>query len=137
LAASVLARRELAGPYLLTPQRRDAVLGEIRELALPSIEIRPSATGRTDWLAGAGRALGFPDSFGANFDALFDSLCDRELLPQPTLVLRLGNTAGLDEAGCDTLIAVLQAAADEWRDQGRSLWALFDGPGLDLDALPR
>lgn len=137
MAASVLARRELAGPYRLTPQRHDALLAEIGELALPCIEIRPSATGRSDWLAEAGRALGFPDSFGANFDALFDCLCDRELLPQPTLVLLLGNTAGLDEASCDTLIAVLQAAADEWRDQDRALWALFDGPGPDLDALPR
>lgn len=138
MAASVLARRELAGPYLLTSRRRDAVLDEIRELSLPCLSVTPSARARDAWLAEAGQQLGFSDSFGGNFDALFDSLCDRDLLPQQTLVLLLGNADALDEASCDTLIAVLQAAADEWRDQGRALWSLFEGAdGPDLDPLPR
>ena len=34
------------------------------------------------------------------------------------------------------LQAVLQAAGDEWREQGRPLWALFAVPGLALDSLP-
>jgi RNAse (barnase) inhibitor barstar len=77
-----------------------------------------------------------PDYFGGNFDALYDCLCDPDCLPDESCVLFIGNTQALGEEGCDILIAVLQAVADDWRDQGRSFWALFDAPGLDLTPLP-
>lgn len=137
MADSVLERRELAGPYLLPAARRAVLLGAVSALGLPHVDLAPAVAGRDEWLAAAGQALGFPATFGANFDALYDSLCDRDLLPQPVLLLFIGHTAGLGEDGVDTLIAVLQAAADDWREQGRALWALFEAPGLDLDPLPR
>lgn len=137
MAASVLACRDLAGPYRLPRPRQPQVAEEIAALALTQITLEPEqATDAGEWLRAAGRQLGLPEHFGGNFDALYDCLCDRQLLPQQGLVLLIGNTAALGEAGLDTLIAVLQAVADDWRDQQRSFWALFTAPGIDLDPLP-
>ncbi|MCK6411390.1 MAG: barstar family protein [Azonexus sp.] len=138
MADPILERTELAGPYWLPPARRTALLDTLGSPPLVEVrEIAPEhAETGADWLAELGRKLAFPTSFGANFDALFDALCDRELLPQETLVLCLGRLDPLGEEGLDTLIAVLQAAADEWREENRRLWALFDVAQLDLDPLP-
>ena len=137
MASPFFTRPELAGPYRLPPARRAALAEELAALADTRVQIAPAgASGATTWLAALGQALHFPPHFGANFDALFDALCDSELLPQTTLVLELNDLGALAEEEVDTLIAVLQAAADEWREQGRCLWALFDTPGLDLDPLP-
>lgn len=137
MATPLLGRTELAGPYRLPAQRLAGIQEEIAAGSITAIEIRPdNAANAQAWLAEAGRMLQFPAHFGANFDALYDCLCDSECLPQKQLVLLIGDTRALGEEGSDTLIAVLQAAADDWRDQGRALWALFLAPGLDLDALP-
>lgn len=137
MASPIFARTDLAGPYRLTPARRSALATELQTAELAAVPVAPTAAATPQaWLAACGQALGLPTTFGANFDALFDALCDRELLPQNTLILQLGGLDALDEEDVDTLIAVLQAAADEWREQDRGLWALFDAPGLDLDPLP-
>lgn len=137
MVASILAYRDLAGPYRLARQRQAQIAEEIAALALTQITIQPEqAADAGEWLREAGKQLHLPEHFGGNFDALYDCLCDREILPHQELVLLIGNTAPLGEEGLDTLIAVLQAVADDWRDQQRSFWALFTGPGIDLDPLP-
>lgn len=138
MAASILANRDLAGPYRLAPQRQPQIAEEIAALKLASVTVAPpQAADATSWLREAGNQLQLPPHFGANFDALYDCLCDREILPQTSLVLLVSHTAPLGEEGLDTLIAVLQAVADEWREQERIFWALFSEPGIDLDPLPR
>lgn len=137
MASPIFARTDLAGPYRLPPARRAALPAELQAADTNASEIAPQDAGTQQaWLAALGQTLNFPAHFGANFDALFDALCDRDLLPQSTLVLHLSRLDALGEDGVDTLIAVLQAAADEWREQDRRLWALLDAPGLDLDPLP-
>lgn len=126
------------GPYRLTVDRLETLKTAVAARGWPLVEFRPdNAASCEDWLRQLGQALALPDTFGANFDALYDSLCDRQLLPQAACVLLFPDLTALGEEGCDTLIAVLQAASDEWREQDRRLWALFTAPGLDLDALPR
>lgn len=137
MATPLFSRCDLAGPYRLPAQRLPAVQEEISSSGLSTIRIEPgTATDRPTWLQEAARQLQLPEHFGGNFDALYDCLCDRECLPQTTLVLLIADTSALGEEGTDTLIAVLQAAADEWREQERALWTLFLAPGLDLDPLP-
>ena len=137
MTPSVLSRPELAGPYRLPPARREALLAEAAALGYPLQVISPEKPASTAaWLRAFGETLGFPAHFGANFDALYDCLCDREIVALPACVLVIEQLAPLGEAGCDTLIAVLQAVADEWRAEGRLFWALFATPGLDLDPLP-
>lgn len=137
MATSILDNRDLAGPYRLPRSRQQAIEQEIHLSGISPIKLQPqTASDAPDWLKQLGNALNFPTDFGCNFDALYDALCDREMLPQQKLVIIIENTEALGEEKLDTLIAVLQAAADEWRDQQRSLWTLFTGPGIDLDALP-
>lgn len=137
MASPFFNRPELAGPYRLPPARRTTLADELTAATSSLIRIAPDQVASiADWLGALGQALNFPAHFGANFDALFDALCDRDLLPQTVLVLELSALSALAEEEVDTLIAVLQAAADEWREQGRCLWSLFDAPGLDLDPLP-
>lgn len=137
MATSILDNRDLAGPYRLPRSRQPAIEQEIHLSGLSPINFLAQApSDASGWLKQLGAALNFPADFGCNFDALYDALCDREILPQQKLVIIIENTDALGEEKLDTLIAVLQAAADEWRDEQRSLWSLFTGPGIDLDALP-
>ena len=128
---------EKAGVFYL-PAGHAAVLRQQAESAHCVIlsAVLGQAQDFQDALEKLGTAFEFPDWYGANFDALYDCLCDQECLAQAQLVLFIHDIRALGEESCDVLIAVLQAAADEWREQGRALWALFLTPGLDLDALP-
>lgn len=137
MSPSVLSQRALTGPYRITPARLTAIQADAEALAYPLQVISPEKTRSTaEWLQALGKALGFPAHFGANFDALYDCLCDPAVMAQPACVLVLGNVEALDEESQDTLIAVLQAVADDWREHDRRFWALFNTAGLDLDPLP-
>lgn len=133
MTAPLLNRAELAGPYRITPAQRESLLAEACEQGWLTCSFAPAGPG---WIAELGQALGFPDYFGANFDALYDCLCDSAILPQAGCVLVFSNTEVLSEEERDILIAVLQAASDEWRSSGRLLWALFDARRIDLDPFP-
>lgn len=131
------ARTKDCGPYRLRPDQVDAALAAAQAAGMTVARIQLEG----DWLAELGRQLHFPDYYGANFDALYDCLTDPLALPAQGCVLFFGGKLEAiqdedDESPVDTLIAVLQAASDEWRDQGRGLWALFAIPGLPLDTLP-
>lgn len=132
----VLNTLERAGPYRLSPSLKPDLLAVAQELGWTSATVYPEGCSNTEqWLAELGKILKLPEYFGANLDALYDCLLDTQVLHPENLLLILGNLDSLGE-DVDPLIAVLQAASDEWREQGRSLWALLDAPGLDLDPFP-
>ena len=133
MTASTLLCPELAGPYRITPAQRETLLAQAEALTWPSYLFCAAGEG---WLARLGGTLGFPDYFGANFDALYDCLCDPAILPHAACVLVLTDTQALPEEELDILIAVLQAASDEWRAGGRAFWSLFDSRSVDLDPFP-
>ena len=86
------------------------------------------ATGKEALLAHLGRALGFPDWFGGNWDALEDCLTDlswRTGAGHVLLIERQGDLP-LDDLG--VLIDVLAAAAEHWRGRGRPFFAVFVDP---------
>ena len=125
----IFLRTDLAGPYRAKPE-------QIAN-SLPALIQITKAKDIASLLTELGQKLAFPDHFGGNFDALYDCLCDPEITPQQTLVLVFENISEVDEAEADTLIAVLQAVSDEWRDQQRGFWSLFTQAKIDLDPLPR
>jgi len=125
------------GPYRLRADEAPLALAAARQLGMAVAEIPLEG----DWLAELGRQLQFPPHYGANFDALYDCLTDAQAFPAPACLLVFTGTVAApadddDDSPVDTLIAVLQAACDEWRDSGRPLWALFAVGGLPLDSLP-
>jgi RNAse (barnase) inhibitor barstar len=75
-------------------------------------------------------ALGFPDWFGANWDALEDCLSD---LPGEGYVVLFENPKAGDELGI--LVDVLRSSAESWAGRGKPFFAVFIDPGRRL-ALP-
>ena len=81
-------------------------------------------------LRAIGHALGFDARFGANLDALHDSLGDlpdRE--PDPGWAIRLhglSTTGALDARGRETLLEVFRAGAAELADAARELRVFYD-----------
>lgn len=136
MPAIVLNRLELAGPYREnSPERLAALAGEAGELGY-AVRCWILTGKPAEDLAGLGEMLDFPACFGGNFDALYDCLCDTAVLSLPGLFLRVEQADQWPEEARDTLIAVFQAVADEWREQGRAFWVLFAAPKLDLETLP-
>lgn len=92
-----------------------------------------------DALAALGRDLGFPDWYGANFDALNDCLTDfswQEAGGYVILLQGADTLAGGDPEGFATLNAVFAAAVEAWREQDVALWIFYDRPAGALSTLP-
>ena len=86
-------------------------------------------------LAVLGSALRFPDWFGGNWDALADSLGDLSWWPAPGYLLLVEGAGELRSADADvfdTLLAILNEAAADWRERNVAFWALVPLPAATL-----
>lgn len=102
-------------------ERADEVVEALRGAAVASATIDL----RQPVFDAFSQALGFPDWFGRNWDALEDCLTDLSWREAAGHVLILENA---DEVG--VLIDVLESAAEFWANQGKPFFALFvDAPG--------
>ena len=87
-----------------------------------------SADDKDSLLDQIAEALGFPDTFGNNWDALADSLGDLSWLPAPGYVLLLDHCTDLRHAAPDdfaTLLEILDEAAAAHARAGVPFWALL------------
>jgi RNAse (barnase) inhibitor barstar len=82
-------------------------------------------------------ALGFPQWFGHNWDALEDCLTDLSWRPADGHVLLFTEFTEGDDLGI--LVDVLASCAEFWRERGRPFFAVFLDPQqrLQLPALHR
>jgi RNAse (barnase) inhibitor barstar len=80
-------------------------------------------------------ALGFPDWFGANWDALEDCLADLSWRAGTGHVIVLERQGELPVDDLGVLVEVLGAAAEHWAGRGRPFFAVFVDPE-GLLALP-
>jgi RNAse (barnase) inhibitor barstar len=128
------------GVYYLPASRRTAA-----EAAAEKAHLRPTLVKIWPEMHSAallkqlGKALNFPDWYGANFDALHDCLTDPDWVAGKGFALFLTGTAGLhksDPDGLATLIEVLQAVAGELGRSGTPFWALLDSPATGILQLP-
>lgn len=80
-------------------------------------------------LTAIGRALSFPDWYGANLDALYDCLTDLAQEGRAPgwvlLLLRLPYTADFDVEARDALIDVFRDAAERFADEGMALRVFY------------
>ncbi|HJS39740.1 MAG TPA: barstar family protein [Burkholderiales bacterium] len=115
-----------------TAEIDDAVRGTRLDLA--HVELR-GVEDKEALLGVLAQALGFPDWFGGNWDALEDCLCDLSWRRGDghVIVLRGGDGLGADDVG--VLIDVLATSAAYWAERGRPFFAVFVDPGHAL-ALP-
>jgi RNAse (barnase) inhibitor barstar len=116
-----------AGPAVLLMDLTPAAVAALQQLAasLGLDAVRVDLRGccdKQDFLARTADALGFPDWFGGNWDALFDCLADLSWRPAAGYVLILEHAADMRRhapEALDTALAVLGDAANAWRDRGR------------------
>lgn len=90
-------------------------------------------------LSELGNAFKFPVWYGANFDALYDCLCDPEWQPAKGHVLLIDGLAHLraaDSGSFTTLIDVLLAAAESRHERPEPFWILIDTPARGIPAFP-
>jgi RNAse (barnase) inhibitor barstar len=84
-------------------------------------------------------ALGFPNWFGRNWDALADCLGDLSWLEAKGYVILLERSDGFRTSnGADftTALQVFKAAAEAWRDKRVPFWVLVDMHPDGMDYLP-
>ncbi|MDH4094295.1 MAG: barstar family protein [Betaproteobacteria bacterium] len=115
-----------------TAEIEDAVRGtrlDLAHVALGGVEDKDGLLGRL------AQALGFPEWFGGNWDALEDCLCDLAWRPGDghVVVLDGGDALGVDDMG--VLVDVLSSCAAYWAERGRPFFAVFVDPQHAL-ALP-
>lgn len=99
-------------------------------LALHRVDLS-GAHGKKALLAALGRALRFPVHYGQNWDALADCLGDLSWLePGPLLVSleQAGPLAARAPGDLATALDVLREAAAAWRERGRPVLFLWQGP---------
>lgn len=90
-----------------------------------------SARDKKAALKAIGRALEFPDWYGANLDALYDCLTDlperKDVAGWLLVIERLPPTAALDAEQRAALLDVFRDAADAFADDGVPLRVFFGG----------
>jgi len=116
--------------------RADEVVDATRgtRLDLASVDLAGAAD-KDELLARLAQALGFPDWFGANWDALEDCLADLSWRAGSGHVFMLAGHGELSADDLGVLIEVLAAAAEHWAGRGRPFFAVFVDPE-GLLALP-
>ena len=90
------------------------------------------AHGKKDFLGAMAAALGFPEHFGGNWDALVDCLRDLSWVGESrgyVIVLeKCRHFHAEHREEFDTATDCLAEAGAFWRDQGRPFWVLLSGP---------
>ncbi|OHC64882.1 MAG: hypothetical protein A2045_04590 [Rhodocyclales bacterium GWA2_65_20] len=86
-----------------------------------------------------GKAMGFPDWFGHNFDALADCLNDMAWRPADGYFVLLDHCDGIHGNAESDFVATLQIfeqAADEWREQSVPFWCFVEMQADGINWLP-
>ncbi|MBI3067888.1 MAG: barstar family protein [Betaproteobacteria bacterium] len=121
-------------PAAIDPVRRAA---DEARLAWLDLDLAHVADKRA-FLAACARQLGFPQWFGANWDALADCLGDFSWRPAPGYVVCWRDCARLGREAPDVLATALEIfdnAAMFWKEHGKAFIVLLDaepGGGLRL-----
>lgn len=114
---------------------------DARELALAATEAGLAAWwvdighahGKEDFLRQLSAALGFPKSFGGNWDACVDCLRDLSWIAngvQGYVVIldKSKHFCAAHREEFDEAVGVLGEAAQFWKQQGKPFWGLIAGP---------
>jgi RNAse (barnase) inhibitor barstar len=92
-----------------------------------------AAQGKESALKALAEALGFPEWFGGNWDALEDCLSDLSWRDAPGWVLIFRDFKGLSRDDFGVLVDVLAGTAESWAERGKLFFAVFVDPQRSLD----
>jgi RNAse (barnase) inhibitor barstar len=115
--------------------RADEVMDAVKGSSLSPVWV--AFADKVQLLKNLAVALGFPDWFGHNWDALEDCLTDLSWREAPAHVLLIEAAKPGDDLG--VLIDILRSSAESWAARGKPFFAIFLDPGhaLPLPALFR
>lgn len=111
-----------SGVYRST--RVDEIVDAVKDSRLQVARI--AFADKTRLLKNIAAALGFPDWFGHNWDALEDCLTDLSWREAPGYVLLFEKPQPGDDLG--VLIDILRSAAEFWAGRGKPFFAVFIDP---------
>ena len=129
----LLADAGRSGVYHLNRDAHElAQAAAAADLAVWRVDIG-HAHGKEDFLRQLAAALGFPQSFGGNWDACVDCLRDLSWIADGTqgyvvILEKSKHFSAAHREAFDEAIGVLGEAADFWREQGKPFWGLIGGP---------
>lgn len=115
--------------------RADEVMDAVKGSSLSPVRVK--FADKAQLLKNLAVALGFPDWFGHNWDALEDCLTDLSWREAPAHVLLIEGARPGDDLG--VLIDLLRSSAESWAARGKPFFAIFVDPkhALPLPALFR
>lgn len=127
---AILPRLEHAGVYHLPASGADGLVTAAASCNFAVFRIDLAAAQDKDALLQAiATAMGFPEWFGHNWDALLDCLADLGWRPADGYVVILEHCDGIHgraEADFVAALQVIEEAANEWREQGVPFWCFVD-----------
>lgn len=128
--AEILTRVDLASVYHMPLDGAADLIEAARQNAYAVFRVDLAGTSdKQEMLQAIGTALGFPESFGHNWDALLDCLADLGWAPAEGYVVILEHCDGIHgraEAEFVQTLQIFEAAANEWREQGIAFWCFVD-----------
>jgi len=131
--------REAASSGSYRVEAENDVMATARAAGIVAARVTLAGAGsKQELLRRFAEALGFPDWFGDNWDALEDCLTDLSWRPGEGYLVLVEGVSGFDELdpGDRTmLLDILRASARFWAGQGTPFFAVFVDPGHEL-ALP-
>jgi RNAse (barnase) inhibitor barstar len=135
----VLADPAQGGAYFVDARESDSLseAASALEFSVTRVDLS-GCRDKTAVLDRIAAAMRFPEWFGANFDALADSLGDLSWLPADGYLLLLEHADEWRQADDDnfaTLLDILNEAAVTWGDYGVPFWALLPLPEEQLSKL--
>lgn len=126
-----------SGSYRVAAE--DDVVATARTAGIVAARVTLAGAGtKQELLRRFAEALGFPDWFGANWDALEDCLTDLSWRPAEGHLVLVEGVSGFDEldpGDRSMLLDILLTSARYWAGQGTPFFAVFVDPG-HLLALP-
>lgn len=111
--------------------RADEVMDAVKGSSLSPVRVK--FADKAQLLKNLAVALGFPDWFGHNWDALEDCLTDLSWREAPAHVLLIEGARPGDDLG--VLIDILRSSAESWAARGKPFFAIFVDPKHALPLL--
>jgi hypothetical protein len=105
--------------------RADEIVDALKGSSVSPVWVK--SADKAQLLKNLAAALGFPDWFGHNWDALEDSLTDLSWREAPAYVLLIQNAKPGDDLG--VLTDILRSSAESWAGRGKPFFAVFVDPG--------
>ena len=125
-----------AGVYFVTDEDLDTLGVAARDAGLQVRRIDLAGADKPALLLRIATALDFPAGLGRNWDALSDSLRDLGWLPgsgHALLFERAGELRDAHETDFDTLLEVLEEAAEDWAARNLPFFAFLGLPEEAFD----